>query len=98
MSSRPVFGLVALGAALLVAFALAAHQSLEPVRPGSEEDTQLFSIEPGQGLSQVARNLELAGLILERRASETGSHFRRVTAPSLPSGGPSGRIGRASAC
>lgn len=41
--------------------------ALGPADPGQEETTQLFRIEPGQGLNQVANRLERAGLIKNAR-------------------------------
>ncbi len=44
-----------------------AFQELKPVTPGSEETTQLFRVEGGQGLRQIAQRLEQAGLIRDAR-------------------------------
>ena len=68
MISRWVIGFFAVAASLAVGLGYLASQALEPVRPGTEATTQLFSIEPGQGLGQVARRLERAGLIKDARA------------------------------
>jgi len=65
---RLALGLFAAGTALALGIGYFAYQALEPAQPGGDETTQLFLIERGQGLAQVARNLERAGLIKHARA------------------------------
>ena len=78
MSSRERNGLLALVISFATLAALAvfglgriAYQALEPVHPAGDQEAaeiQLFLIERGQGLGQVARALETAGLIRNARA------------------------------
>jgi UPF0755 protein len=67
VSLRLTLTLVAVGSALALTIGALAYRALEPLAPGSEETTQLFLIEPGQGLALVARNLEREGLIKHAR-------------------------------
>lgn len=75
MTWRLALGLFALGSTLALGFGYVTYQSLEPVRPGSDETTRLFLIERGQGLVQVARNLEQAGLIKNARVLSLLARF-----------------------
>lgn len=78
MSSRERNGMLALVISFATLAALAvfglgriAYQALEPVHPAGDQEAaeiQLFLIERGQGLGQVARALETAGLIRNARA------------------------------
>ncbi|MBW2389905.1 MAG: endolytic transglycosylase MltG [Deltaproteobacteria bacterium] len=68
MKLRLALGLFAAGTTLALGIGYFAYQALEPAQPGGDETTQLFLIERGQGLAQVARNLERAGLIKHARA------------------------------
>ncbi len=67
MKPRRVLFVLAAAAVLTLGFGYVAHRALEPVEPGSEEVTRLFRVERGQGLGQVARRLEQAGLIRHAR-------------------------------
>ncbi len=75
MSLRQALGLFAAGTALALGIGYIAYRALEPVQPGSDETTQLFLLERGQGLAQVARNLEQAGLIKHARALSLLARF-----------------------
>lgn len=72
MSSRRRNGVLALVMTLAtLGFGNVAYQALEPARPAGDseaDEIQLFLIERGQGLGQVARALETAGLIRNARA------------------------------
>ncbi len=69
-----LFLVLGLGASVVGGFVFFA--SLEPARPGEDETTELFRIEPGQGLNQVANRLEKAGLIKNARATSLWGRMR----------------------
>lgn len=78
MSSRSVFGMLSAGFLLALGLSYFAYQTLEPVRPmGATDDDaiQLFLIEKGQGLGQVSRRLQEAGLIRDARALSLLARF-----------------------
>ena len=78
MNSRQRLGMLALGIALAFGLGQFAYGALQPVQPqsdGGDEAIQLFLIEPGQGLGQVARGLQKAGLIREAWALNLLARF-----------------------
>lgn len=81
MNSRQRLGMLALGIALAFGLGHFAYRSLQPVQPlsddrdGRDEALQLFLVERGQGLGQVARGLQKAGLIREAWALNLLARF-----------------------
>ncbi|MDP6977882.1 MAG: endolytic transglycosylase MltG [Myxococcota bacterium] len=69
MIGRLLLLLFILGLGTSVVGSYVFFAALEPARPGADETTELFRIEPGQGLNQVANRLEKAGLIKNARAT-----------------------------
>jgi len=74
--ARVIALLVVLGIGGVAAAGHFALSALEPARPGEEETTELFRIEPGQGLNQVANRLQKAGLIQNARITSLYGRVR----------------------
>ncbi len=76
MIARLLLLVFVLGLAGAVVGGYVVFAALEPARPGEEETTELFRIEPGQGLNQVANRLERAGLIKNARMTSLYGRVR----------------------
>jgi len=70
--------LLVLGCLLALSGAYGAYIAIEALRPVSQDEAEaeLFRIEQGQGLNQVARKLEQAGLVRDARVVSLFARYR----------------------